>query len=169
MIIKFRGQTELNKFMGHTDDIIKDMLVKAGLPGDTPFQVRDVEVGVVFKLDNEYHYMTVTHDDINEILEVYVKLDESGDIDKNVNNVESSFMDDYSKAVAKGEEYTNEPIMSQYDDALLVEVERLDLGDELQVVKYDHKDDDALEVIRYYRGNNVLVGEIGYNKESKEN
>lgn len=163
MIIKLHGETSMNKLPKILKEVIADVQARAGIP-DAKFTLKDVEVGVMFNVEGQKQFISVSHDGVAEVFKVHVKLDKKGNIDMTVDNEKESFLDDYSKAVAKGEESTAgyEPIESVFDDADLEEVHEEDGGD-LVAKFYKHKKED-LHVVRYFR-NGVLVGESGYKNQ----
>ena len=96
---------------------------------------------------------------------VHVELDEKGNVKRTKDNEEESFLDDYSRAIAKGlESPTIQEIMSVYNDEDL-DCFDSESGGDLVAYHYKHRIEKDLKVIRYYR-NVVLVGETGYKKEA---
>lgn len=164
MIIKFNGETSLSKLPELIKEITKDIQERAGIPA-SKFKVKDAQVGLVFKVGNEMKYMAVEHDGVAEIFQVNVQLDEKGNIKKTVDNEEESFVDEYSKAVAKGlESPVVEEIESVYDSEELVEVARDDAGD-LVAIYFEHIETKET-VVQYFR-NGILVAEMGYKDKEK--
>ncbi len=163
MIVKLHGETSLNKLPKIIKGIVSDVQARAGVP-DAKFTIKDVEVGILFNVEGEKSYLSVTHDGVAEPFKVHVKLDKNGDIDTTVDNEKESFLDDYSRAVAKGEQSPagHDPIESIFNDDDLKEVHEEDGGD-LVAKYYEHTKEDLL-VVRYFR-NGVLVGESGYKKK----
>ena len=107
------------------------------------------------------HYLNVEHEGVPEIFKVAVELDEKGNIKKAVDNEKESFMDDYSRARAKGvaDSIGRTEIESVYNDSDL-DFHREENGGDLVCKYYKHKQTGEL-VERFYR-DGVLVGEAGY-------
>lgn len=159
MIIKFNGTMNTEQLVKNIEGIVSDIIERAGIESKD-IKITDARVGVLFTADTNPQYLVVTHDDVPEIFEVNVKLNDAGEIDRTVDNEKESFHDDYTRAVANGEESPiTEEIESVFDDEDLEQTEVIDAGD-LQEVHYKLKDLDGTQdtVIRYYR-NGVLVGE----------
>lgn len=166
MIMKLHGETSLNKLPKIIKEVVADVQARAGIP-DAKFTVKDVEVGILFNVEGEKNFLSVTHKGVAEPFKVHVKLDQKGNVDMTVDNEKESFLDDFSRAVAKGEDSPagHEPIESVFEDADLEEVHEEDGGD-LVAKYYQHKKEDLL-VVRYFR-NGVLVGESGYKKKQEK-
>ena len=166
MIVKLHGETSLNKLPKIIKEVVADVQQRAGIP-DSKFTIKDVELGILFNVEGEKNYLSVTHEGVAEPFKVHVKLDKKGNVDMSVDNEKESFLDDYSRAVAKGQQSPagNEPIESIFDDADLEEVHEENGGD-LVAKYYEHKKED-LFVVRYFR-NGVLVGESGYKKKEEK-
>lgn len=162
MIIKVHGETSMNKLPKTLKEVVADVQARAGIP-DAKFIIKDAEVGILFNVEGEKNFLSVTHDGVAEPFKVHVKLDKKGNVDTTVDNEKESFLDDYSRAVAKGEQPQAgyEPIESVFNDDALEEVHEENGGD-LVAKYYEHKKEDLL-VVRYFR-NGVLVGESGYKK-----
>lgn len=160
MIIKFKGETSLNKLPKLIKEVTTDIQQRAGIP-ETQFKIKAAEIGLVFKVGEEMHYLNVEHEGVPEIFKVAVELDEKGNIKKAVDNENKSFMDDYSRARAKGEADSigRKEIKSVYKDSDL-EFQREENGGDLVCKYYLHKETGEL-VERFYR-DGVLVGEAGY-------
>lgn len=159
MIIKFHGEQSLHKFQGNLKEIIENVLDTNKLQA-YPFKLRDIEVGVVFHVGDEAKMLTVEHDGLTEPFTLHIKLDEKGNIVDKADNEEKSFLDDYSKAKAKNEEYIpklTQPIKSKFLDIDLKYLSTVDGGD-VQIVKYQHRKSKKI-IERYYR-NKKLVAEI---------
>lgn len=162
MIAKLNGEVSLSKLPEVVKEVVKDIQERAGLPA-LKFKVKDAQLGLVFKVGDEMHYLTVEHDGLSEIFQVQVQLDEKGNIKKAVDNEESTFIDGYSRAVAQGlESPAVEEIESVYNIADLEEVSKEDAGD-LVAIQYSHKETKE-RVVQYFR-NDVLVGEMGYKEK----
>ena len=118
MILKFKGETSLNKLPKLIKEVTADIQQRAGIP-ETQFKIKDAELGLIFKVGEEMHYLNVEHEGVPEIFKVAVELDEKGNIKKAVDNEKESFMDDYSKARAKGvaDEIGRTEIESVYNDS----------------------------------------------------
>lgn len=165
MIIKFNGETSLSKLPELVKEVTKDIQERAGIPA-SKFKIKDAQIGVVFKVGSEMKYMAVEHDGVAEIFQVQVQLDDKGNIKKTVDNEEESFVDEYTRAVAKGlESPVTEEIESVYNLEELEEVARDDAGD-LVAVYYNHKETTE-RVVQYFR-NGVLVAEMGYKNKERE-
>lgn len=163
MIIKFNGTQNLFNFVKNLHEILDDIQERAGLE-EQPFKLRDVQVGIVFGEEGNEQYLTVSHDDIPEVFQVQVQLNEAGQIDIQKDNQEETFMDDYSRALAKGEEsHLVDEIQSVFEDSELEEIDRIACGDIEEVI---YSSVDGLEVHRYYR-NNVLVVESAIKPQNK--
>lgn len=160
MIIKLHGETSLPKLPKVLREVIDNIQERAGLSADK-IRVKDVQVGVVLTVEGEEKIISVTHDNVTEMFQVHVKLDKKGDISMSKDNEEESFLDDYSKAIAKGEQPSagTEEIESSFDDADLEFLYEENGGD--LVAEYFRNKKEDMNVIRYYR-NGVLVGESGY-------
>jgi hypothetical protein len=160
MILKFKGETSLNKLPKLIKEVTADIQQRAGIP-ETQFKIKDAELGLIFKVGEEMHYLNVEHEGVPEIFKVAVELDEKGNIKKAVDNEKESFMDDYSKARAKGvaDEIGRTEIESVYNDSDL-DFHREENGGDLVCKYYKHKQTGEL-VERFYR-DGVLVGEAGY-------
>lgn len=157
MIVKFRGTQNLFHFVKNLDGIILDIQERAGLQ-EQPFKLRDVQLGIVFGEEGNEQYLTVEHDGVSEVFQIQVALNEKGEIDLQKDNQNETFLDDYSRAVSKGEASpVTEEIKSVFDDAELMETERINCGD-IEEVHYTTPN--GTHVIRYYR-NGVLVAEQG--------
>lgn len=156
MIIKFNGTMTVEQLGKNIETVVADIIERAGIESKE-IKIKDAQVGTLFTADTNPQYLVVTHGDVAEIFEVNVKLNTEGEIDRTVDNEKDSFIDDYTRAVAKGEESPiTEAIESVFSDEELEQTEVIDAGD-LQEIHYKLKDTQD-EVIRYYR-NNVLVGE----------
>lgn len=160
MILKFKGETSLNKLPKLIKEVTADIQQRAGIP-ETQFKIKDAELGLVFKVGEEMHYLNVEHEGVPEIFMVAVELDEKGNIKKAVDNEKESFMDDYTRARAKGvaDEIGRTEIESVYNDSDL-DFHREENGGDLVCKYYKHKQTGEL-VERFYR-DGVLVGEAGY-------
>lgn len=156
MIIKFNGTMDTEQLAKNIESIVSDIIKRAGIESKD-IKIKDAQVGVLFTADTNPQYLVVTHDDVPEIFEVNVKLNDAGEIDRTVDNEKESFQDDFTRAVANGEESPiTEEIESVFSDEELEQTEIIDAGD-LQEIHYKLKDTKDT-VIRYYR-NGVLVGE----------
>lgn len=156
MIIKFNGTMDIEQLKTNIETVVGDIIRRAGLEGHN-IAIKDAQLGVLFNVDTNPQYLTVEHEGVPEIFEVNVKLNDAGEIDRAVDNEKESFHDDYTRAVAKGEEApVTEEIESVFNDDELEEVEVVDAGD-LKEVHYNLKDTED-SVVRYYR-NGLLVGE----------
>lgn len=168
MLIKFKGESNLKQLGVNLYEVIDDVIgrlsqqgVPVGKSMDT-VTVRDVQIGVVFDIGGKKQMLSVEHGGITEMFQVNVQLDEEGKIKKAVDNEESTFMDDYSRAVANGEIKEYDEIPSAFAEDVLEKVYEEDGGD-IKAVTYRHKETEET-VIRYYK-NDVLVGEYSYSKK----
>lgn len=163
MIIKLHGETTVNKLTKIIKEVVTDIQKRAGLE-ENKFTLKDVELGVLFNVNGEKMMLSSEIDGVSEPFAVHVELDEKGNIKRTVDNEEESFLDDYSRAIAKGlESPTTEPIESTFNDGDLVEYDA-ESGGDLVALHYRHKTEAGLFVIRYFR-NGILVGETGYKKK----
>ncbi len=156
MKIRIEGQQSVNKLGANIKEIIKKVQEKTGLD-DLTCKIECAEVTVVFVKDKEPQYLTVNHDGVNEIFTVACMVDKKGNIEKAVDNEEKSFLDEYTRALAKGEVKEYPVIESKYDDSELEEKAVTDGGD-MREVAYTHKETGDT-VIRYYK-NGELIGEL---------
>ena len=165
MIIKFSGETSINKLGKLIEEVVENIQKRAGLDSASKIKVKDCQIGVMFEVDGEMNFLDVEHDGIKEIFQVNVALNEEGNIVKAVDNEEESFQDEYTRTVLKGLESPNvKEILSVYNDEDLKLVNKVDGGDLVEKT-YNHKVTGEC-VLRYYR-NGILVGEMGY-KVKKE-
>lgn len=159
MIIKFYGEMTLQQLGCHLYEVIRDISKRADLGIDANgVKVRDIQLGAVFNINGEHQYLTVDHDGLNEIFQVNVQLDKDGEIKKAVDNEKESFLDEYSKAVAKGEEKEYSVIESVYDSADLIQIDELNGGD---IVEKTFKHAVTEETVIQYYKNGKLIGEMG--------
>lgn len=157
MIIKFHGEQSLHKFQGNLKEIVESVLNTSKLQA-YPFKLRDMEVGIVFHVGDEAKMLTVEHDGLTEPFTLHIKLDEKGNIIDKADNEEESFLDDYTKAKAKNEEYISkltEPIKSKFLDIDLKYLDTVDGGD-VQIVKYEHRKTKQI-IERYYRDKKLVA------------
>lgn len=163
MIIKLHGETSLSKLPKIIKEVVTNIQERAGIDA-SKFTVKDAEVGILFNVEGTKSMISVEHDGVAETFQVHVKLDSKGNVEAEVDNEKESFLDDYTRAVAKGEQPVVgvNPIESVFNDADLEEV-GVENGGDIVAKYYDHKKED-LRVVRYYR-NDVLVGEAGYKQE----
>ena len=164
MILKFKGETSISKMSSIIKEVVTDIQGKASLEGAS-FKIKDAEVGIIFNVNGSMNGIQVQHDGVDELFKVVVELDDKGNIKKSIDNSQKSFMDEYTRAVAKGEEKSYKTMKSVYDneDLDLVDVE--DGGD---IKKKTFKQISTGDmVIRYYK-DGKLVGEFGCgNKENR--
>ena len=160
MIIKFNGETSINKLGKMIQEVATDIQQRAGLEKGTKLKVKDCQIGVVFEVNGEMNFLNVEHDGLKEMFQVNVELDKKGNISKTVDNEEESFQDDYTRSVIKGmENPLTEEIPSVYNNEDL-EFYFEENGGDLVERRYKHKETGET-VLRYYR-NEILVGEMGY-------
>ena len=163
MIIKLHGETSLNKLPKIIKEVVGNISEKNGLEADKVV-VKDAEIGILFVVGKEKHFLSVTHDEVSEMFQVHVKLDNKGNIDLQKDNEKESFLDDYTKAISRNEQPKagTEQIESVFKDEDLIFIGEENGGD-LVAEHFRHKTE-AMNVIRYYR-NGILVGETGYEKK----
>lgn len=156
MILKFRGTTTLTKLTKHIKDIAEDIQKRADIISSS-IKVKDAEVGVIFTVDGKPVYLDVEHEGVKEVFTMMVQLDEKGNIVKEVDNEETSFLDNYSRSIAKGEVLTYKPIKSKfnYSDMAIIKIEKID--DELTIKSYRHKKTN--DIVHQYYKDSILVGE----------
>lgn len=161
MIIKFIGETSLNKLPKIVKEITADIQSRAGIEG-SKFTVKDVELGLLFNVNGEKMMLSSEVDGVVEPFKIYVELDEKGNVKAKKDNENESFMDEYSKAISRGEEKEYAEIESEFEDSDLEEVEVIEAFD-MKEVKYRIKGSDEMAV-RYYK-NGLLVGEYAYKQK----
>lgn len=160
MIIKFNGETSINKLGKLIQEVAGTIQERAGLEKGTKIKVKDCQIGVLFEVDGEMKFLNVEHEGIKEVFQVNVDLDTKGNIAKAVDNEEESFQDEYTRSVLKGiENPLTEEIPSVYNEEDLEFITEENGGD-LVERRYRHKETGEI-VLRYYR-NGILVGEMGY-------
>ena len=160
MIIKFNGETSINKLGKLIQEVAGTIQERAGLEKGTKIKVKDCQIGVLFEVDGEMKFLNVEHEGIKEVFQVNVDLDTKGNIAKAVDNEEESFQDEYTRSVLKGiENPLTEEIPSVYNEEDLEFISEENGGD-LVERRYRHKETGET-VLRYYR-NGILVGEMGY-------
>lgn len=163
MIVKLNGQTSMNKLNKVVREVVGDIQERAGLQGAS-FRVKDVQMGIVFNIDGEEQFLNITHDGVEEVFQVYVALDDKGNIKKQSDNEKESFMDKYSRAVASGKDTEYEPITSVFDPTdlhLLATEEAYDMT--TQHLIHEEK---RLYVTQYYK-RGVLVGELAFTSDGQ--
>lgn len=160
MIIKFNGETSINKLGKLIQEVVGTIQERAGLEKGINIKVKDCQIGVLFEVNGEMNFLNVEHEGIKEIFQVNVELDKKGNIAKAVDNEAESFQDEYTRTVLKGlESPVAEEIETVYNDEDLKFISEVDGGDLVEKV-YNHKITGEV-VLRYYR-NEILVGEMGY-------
>lgn len=157
MKIILDGKTTLTKLPKILKEIIAEVQAKTGI-GNAPVKLERAELNITFKVNGEEQYLTVNHDGIPELFTVAVKLDDKGNIEKAVHNENESFLDEHTRAMAKGEIKEYEEIETSFDDEFLEEV-RVNDGGDIQEIIYRHTMTGGM-VVRYYK-NGKLVGEAG--------
>lgn len=162
MIIKFNGEISLEQLPKMVEMVVNNIIEKADLKYKN-YTIKDAELGIVFDVEGEKRFLTVEHDGIVETFKTIVELGEDGDVKRSKDNEEESFLDDYSRAIAKGEPSpTTKEIESVFNDEDL-EFLSSESGGDLVAYIYRHLKEEGLFVMRYFR-NNILVGETGYKK-----
>lgn len=171
MKIILDGKTTLTKLPKILKEVITEVQEKTGA-GNAPVKVEKAEIVFTFMVDGEPQFVTVNHDGVAELFTVAVKLDEKGNIERAVNNEHESFLDEYTRAMAKGEVKEYEIIQPTFNDEEL-EVVRVNDGGDIQEVIYKHIPTGDT-VVRYIK-NGDLVGELAFEtapenviKEQKE-
>lgn len=158
MKIILEGKTTLTKLPKVLKEVLTEVKEKTGLV-DAPVKLDRAELVFTFKVNGEEQYATVDHEGIKELFTVAVKLDEKGNIEKSVNNENESFLDEYTRATAKGETKEYEIIQSEYSDTEL-ETIRVNDGGDIQEIIYRHIETGDT-VVRYIKNGN-LVGEVAF-------
>lgn len=161
MKIILDGKTTITKLPKLLKEIIKEVQNKVGVE-KAPVKIEKAEIVATFKVNGEPQYVTVVHDDLPELFTVAVKLDDNGNIEKSVDNEKETFLDDYSRAVAKGELTNYEEIQPSFKDEELEEIRTNDGGD-IKESLFRHIET-GNTVVRYYK-NDKLVGEAGFETE----
>lgn len=156
MKIKIEGNQSINKLGANIKNIVKDIQERAGAE-NLPFKIESAEITLVFMVNGEAQYLTVNHEGVNEIFTVACEVDKRGNVIKAVDNESRSFLDDYTRAVAKGEVKEYPVIESCYKDEELDKQAETDGGD-MKEVAYIHRPTGAT-VLRYYK-NGELIGEV---------
>lgn len=165
MIIKFHGSQTMTQFIENMGTVVKDITERAGLSvKENDIKLKDVQIGVTFNVDGQERFLEVCHDGITELFTVNVKLTEAGEIDLTKDNEEETFLDDYTRAIAKGEEKEYTAIESVYNQEELQLVDSVDGGDIVENIYKHEKTGDT--VVQFYK-NSELVGEFAYNPDEK--
>lgn len=169
MIIKFSGECTQLQLNQHINTIVTDVVMRAGLELSA-VKIKDAQVGVVMFIGGEPKYLQVEPAGVPEIFQVYVKLDENGEIEgAPVDNQDKTFLDDYTLAISKGETYNfNDPIESEYDAENLELVNTVDGGDLVETYYNIKEGPYAGDLVVQYRRNHVLVAEFRLVKKDKE-
>lgn len=167
MIIKFNGSQTLSDFVDNIHYVVSDIIERSGLSDSVKdtFKLKDMEVGVTLNVEGKEQFLEVTHGGMSEVFKINVKLKKDGTIDFSKDNENESFLDDYTRSLAIGEEKVYEEINSVYNDENLKFINKTDGGDIVECVYKDILTNDT--VIRYYK-ENVLVGEFAYNTEEQK-
>lgn len=168
MKIETIGTVASTKANSLIKEVVTEVLEKANLPKDTKYKIRDLSCMVVFMVDGEEKALTVNHGGLDELFTVKTALDKKGKIDKSVNNSKTSFLDNYTRSVMKGEEmdYSQiKPINSEYADKDLEPLSVLEVDGKAEKV-YRHLEKN-IYVLRYYL-NDMLVGEMETNTIPEE-
>lgn len=158
MKIILDGKTTLTKLPKILKEIITEVQAKAGVES-APVKLDKAELVFTFMVNGEPQYVTVNHDGVPELFTVAVKLDEKGNIERAVNNENETFLDEYTRAMAKGETKEYEVIQSSYKDEEL-ETVRVNDGGDIQEIIYRHIET-SNTVVRYIK-NGDLVGELAF-------
>lgn len=158
MKIILDGKTTLTKLPKILKEIITEVQAKAGVES-APVKLDKAELVFTFMVNGEPQYVTVNHDGVVELFTVAVKLDEKGNIERAVNNEYESFLDEYTRATAKGEIKEYEVIQSTFKDEEL-ETVRVNDGGDIQEIIYRHIETGDT-VVRYVK-NGELVGELAF-------
>lgn len=158
MKIILDGKTTLTKLPKILKEILTEVQAKTGIE-NAPVKLDRAELTFTFNVNGEPQYLSVNHDDIAELFTVAVKLDDKGNIERAVNNENESFLDEYTRARAKGVEKEYEVIQSTFKDEEL-ETVRVNDGGDIQEIIYRHKET-GNTVVRYVK-NGDLVGEVAF-------
>jgi hypothetical protein len=158
MKIILDGKTTLTKLPKILKEIITEVQAKAGVES-APVKLDKAELVFTFMVNGEPQYVTVNHDGVPELFTVAVRLDEKGNIERAVNNENETFLDEYTRAMAKGETKEYEVIQSSYKDEEL-ETVRVNDGGDIQEIIYRHIET-GNTVVRYIK-NGDLVGELAF-------
>lgn len=157
MIIKFNGATTFNQFEETIREIVRKVEGQINHKVEN-IRLKDMEVGVLLTVDGEERYLTVTHDELEEVFTVFVQLDEEGNVLAEKDNKEETLLDDFTRSVLKNEELpTYQKIESIYNDDELEFLEETGTTD-LTEQKFRNKDGDI--VIRYLQQGVGLISEI---------
>lgn len=158
MKIILDGKTTLTKLPKILKEIITEVQAKAGVES-APVKLDKAELVFTFMVNGEPQYVTVNHDEVPELFTVAVRLDEKGNIERAVNNENETFLDEYTRAMAKGETKEYEVIQSSYKDEEL-ETVRVNDGGDIREIIYRHIET-GNTVVRYIK-NGDLVGELAF-------
>lgn len=158
MKIILDGKTTLTKLPKILREILTEVQARTGIE-NAPIKLDKAELTFTFNVNGEAQYLTVNHDGVAELFTVAVKLDNKGNIERAVNNENETFLDEYSRAVAKGEIKEYEVIQSSYGDEEL-ETVRVNDGGDIQEIIYRHVETGDT-VVRYIK-NGDLVGELAF-------
>lgn len=158
MKIILDGKTTLTKLPKILKEVITEVQAKAGAE-NAPVKLDRAELIFTFTVNGEPQYVTVNHDGVPELFTVAVKLDEKGNIERAVDNEKESFLDEYTRATAKGETKEYEVIETSFKDEEL-ETVRVNDGGDIQEIIYRHIET-GNTVVRYVK-NGELVGELAF-------
>ena len=158
MKIILDGKTTLTKLPKILKEVITEVQAKAGI-GNAPVKLEKAELVFTFMVNGEPQFVTVNHDEVPELFTIAVKLDEKGNIERAVDNEKESFLDEYTRAMAKGEAKEYEVIQSTFKDEEL-ETVRVNDGGDIQEIIYRHIET-GNTVVRYIK-NGELVGELAF-------
>lgn len=158
MKIILDGKASLTKLPQILKEILTEVQAKTGIE-NAPIKLDKAELTFTFNVNGEAQYLTVNHDGVAELFTVAVKLDDKGNIKKAVNNEKESFLDEYIRAMVKGESKEYEVIETSYKDEEL-ETIRVNDGGDIQEIIYRHKET-GYTVVRYIK-NEELVGEMAF-------
>jgi len=161
MKIILDGKTTITKLPKVLKEAVSEVQARIGVD-NAPVKIDRAEIVLAFKVNGEEQYATVVHEGVQELFTVAIKLDEKGNVVKAVDNENESFLDDYSRAVAKGETKEYEVIESVFKDEEL-ELVRTNDGGDIQEIIYRHKVSGDT-VVRYIK-NGELVGELAFETE----
>lgn len=159
MILKFKGETSINKLKKHIADVVANICEQGGLSPDK-ITVKDAEVGILFEVDGVKNGLQVKHNNIDELFTVVVQLDEKGNIKASEDNSKKTFIDEYTQTIAKGLVKEYPTIESKFKDQDL-QYSRKEVVDDIITKEYLIKNSDDI-LIRYYKtdkGSPRLVAE----------
>lgn len=172
-----QGQADPKLMYENTTKVVADLLGRLEVPKDTKLFIEDLSFKVAFEINGQLQYASITRDingeQVPEIFQVAVKLDEDGNIVYVGDNEEESFYDGYTLAQAVGQEYEYDGIESLYSNEDLEVISYLESSEDdykkVMAVTYKIKGDDDFSLIRYYKGEKIVVEKLVSNEINEEN